>query len=319
LLIYKQYKKTKMKKILIACLFASSFLACKKGEVVPDPIQVIVPEFLEINPTTSSKLIGETAQFTLKYFNNQGVVAPTPTSGITWVSSNTSTATINQQGLATAVAPGQTFIKATYNGITSTSAVLTVVANSNVLANVNITPNTTQEILLNGTLNMTAAGTNIAGNPVSGLTYSWMSSAPTIIGVNNAGMVTGSAYGTANITATSSGIQSAPIMVQVIRQGNFTGMNSTGTAKLKIENGTLKLTTTANFTFRSAPDLRIYLTNSLTSIANAVQIAPLTSAGIIGGALSWNVPTNVTITQYRYALIWCAQFTGNYGAVDFGL
>jgi hypothetical protein len=309
-----------MKKLLFAMMLTASFVACKKSKVVDEVVTVTVPEFLDINPTTSSKLVGETAQFSLKYYNNQGVLAPTPTTGITWISSNTSVASINQQGLATALSAGQTFIKATYNGITSTSAILTVVANTNVLANVNITPNTTQEILLNGTTNMSATGTNLAGATLSGLTFTWASSASNLVAVSNTGVVTGTAYGSANITSASGGIQSAPTMVQVIRQGNFTGMNSTGVAKLKIENGVLKLTTSSNFGFNTAPpDLRIYLTNSLTSIANAVQIAPLSSAGITGGARTWNVPTSVTITQYRYALIWCAQFTGNYGAVDFGL
>jgi hypothetical protein len=310
-----------MKKILFAFMLTSSIVACKKkGEVVPDAIVVTVPELLDINPTTSSKLVGETAQFTLKYYNNLGVLAPTPTSGITWMSSNTNAATISQQGLATAIAPGQTFIKATYNGITSTSAILTVVANTNVLANVNITPNTTQEILLNGTLNMSANGTNLAGGSLSGLTFTWASDAANLVSVSNTGVVTGSAYGSANIRATSGGIQSAPTMVQVIRQGNFTGMNSVGTAKLKFESGVLKLTTSTNFGFNTAPpDLRIYLTNSLTSVANAVQIGALSTAGITGGARTWNIPANVNITQYRYALIWCAQFTGNYGAADFGL
>jgi hypothetical protein len=127
------------------------------------------------------------------------------------------------------------------------------------------------------------------------------------------------AYGSANITASANGIQSAPTMVQVIRQGNFAGQNSMGMAKLKIENGTLKLQTSSNFSVANAPDLRIYLTNTPTVIAGAVQIAPLSTAGQTSGMRSWNVPTNVTITQYRYAMVWCAQFGGVYGVVDFGL
>lgn len=303
-----------MKKIILAILVAASFTACKKGEVVPVADVVTVAERLEVTPATNSILIGQTAQFTAKYYNNQGVLSTLPSSAV-WSSSNNLVATINAQGLASAISIGQTNIKITYNNISAT-AVLSVVANSNVLANVNITPNATQEILLNGTANLMATGTNVTGGTISGLTYLWASSANNV-SVNN-GLVTGIAYGSANITATSGTITSAPVMVQVIRQGNFAGTNSTGTAKLKIENGTLKLTTSANFSFRPAPDLRMYLTNSLSSVANAVQIAPLSSAGITGGALSWNVPTSVNITQYRYALIWCAQFTGNYGAVDFG-
>jgi Bacterial Ig-like domain (group 2)/Electron transfer DM13 len=307
-----------IKKILFTVMIASTFAACKKaGEDVPVPPVVTVPERLEITPTTGSILTGQTTQFTLKYYNNLGVLATTP-AGIVWSSSNMSVATVNQTGLATAVAVGQTNIKAMYNAISATAAV-TVVANNNVLSTVSITPSTTQEILLNGTVNLSAVGTNLAGGVVSGLTFTWMSDAATSVQINSSGVATGMAYGSANITASTNGIQSAPTMVQVIRQGNFTGQNSMGMAKLKIENGTLKLQTSSNFSVANAPDLRIYLNNSPSNVTGAVQIAPLSTTGQTSGARSWNVPAGVTITQYRYAVVWCAQFGGAYGVVDFGL
>jgi hypothetical protein len=307
-----------IKKILFTVMIASTFAACKKaGEDVPVPPVVTVPERLEITPTTGSILTGQTTQFTLKYYNNLGVLATTP-AGIVWSSSNMSVATVNQTGLATAVAVGQTNIKAMYNAISATAAV-TVVANNNVLSTVSITPSTTQEILLNGTVNLSAVGTNLAGGVVSGLTFTWMSDAATSVQINSSGVATGMAYGSANITASTNGIQSAPTMVQVIRQGNFAGQNSMGMAKLKIENGTLKLQTSSNFSVANAPDLRIYLNNSPSNVTGAVQIAPLSTTGQTSGARSWNVPAGVTITQYRYAVVWCAQFGGAYGVVDFGL
>jgi uncharacterized protein YjdB len=307
-----------IKKILFAVMIASTFAACKKaGEDVPVAPVVTVPERLEITPTTASILTGQTTQFTLKYYNNVGVLAATP-AGVVWSSSNMAIATVSQTGLATAVAVGQTNIKATYNAISATAAV-TVVVNNNVLSTVTISTSMTQEILLNGTVNLSAVGTNLGGGVITGLTFNWMSDAPTSVQVNNSGVVTGMAYGSANITASANGIQSAPTMVQVIRQGNFAGQNSMGMAKLKIENGTLKLQTSSNFSVANAPDLRIYLTNTPTVIAGAVQIAPLSTTGQTSGMRSWNVPTNVTITQYRYAMVWCAQFGGVYGVVDFGL
>jgi hypothetical protein len=307
-----------MKKLLFAMLLASTFAACKKAsEDVPVPALVTVPERLEITPTTSSILTGQTAQFTIKYYNNAGVLAATPP-GIVWSSSNTAIASVNNTGLASAVAVGQANIKAMYNTISAT-AVVTVVTNSNVLSTVTITPSTTQEILLNGTVNLSAVGTNLSGGVISGLTFNWMSDAATSVQVNSMGMATGLAYGSANITATANGIQSALTMVQVIRQGNFVGSNSMGVAKLKIENGTLKLQTGSTFSVANAPDLRIYLNNSPSNVTGAVQIAPLSSAGQTSGAISWNVPAGVSITQFRYAVVWCAQFGGVYGVVDFGL
>jgi uncharacterized protein YjdB len=307
-----------MKRICFALALLCSLAACKKnGEDVTAPPVVTVPERLEITPTTSSILTAQTVQFTLKYYNNLGVLTTVP-AGIVWSSDNMAIATVNQTGLATGVAVGQANIKATYNNISATAA-LAVVVNNSVLSTISITPNTTQEILLNGTVNLSAQGTNLAGGVISGLIFNWMSDAATIVQVNSLGVATGMAYGSANITASANGIQSAPTMVQVIRLGNFAGQNSMGMAKLKIENGTLKLQTTSNFSVASAPDLRIYLNNSPSNVTGAVQIAPLSTAGQTSGARSWNVPAGITITQYRYAVVWCAQFGGVYGVVDFGL
>jgi uncharacterized protein YjdB len=306
-----------IKQISLAILLTTSLFACKKAVDVPPPTIVTVAERLEITPTTSSILTGQTVQFTLKFYNNLGLSTTVPAT-VVWSSDNLTVATVSQTGLASGITVGQANIKATYNGISVTAA-LTVVLNSNVLSTITIAPATTQEILLNGTTNLTAVGTNLAGGTISGLSFTWASSANTSVQINNAGMATGIAYGSANITATANGITSAPIMVQVIRQGNFTLMNSMGAAKLKIENGVLKLQTSSNFSVASAPDLRIYLNNNASNITGAVQIAPLSTAGQTMGMRSWNVPTGVTITQYRYAVVWCAQFGGVYGVVDFGL
>jgi Bacterial Ig-like domain (group 2)/Electron transfer DM13 len=310
-----------MKKIILFAAVAVAFTACKKsGEVVPLAEVVTVPEFLDIAPSTNSKLIGETAQFTLKYFNNTGVLAPTPSTGITWISSNPNVASINQQGLATALTTGQTFIKATYNNVTSTSALLTIVANNNTLSTITITPNGTKEILLNGTTSLSAVGTNLAGGVMSGLNFTWGSTNSPIVQISPSGVATGLLYGNSNITASSNGIQSAPTTIQVIRQGTFVGSNSAGMVKLKFENGNLVLQTTSTFSVStSPPDLRIYLSNNATNITGGTQIAALTTASQTSGARSWNVPASVSITQFRYAVVWCAQFPSTYGVADFGL
>lgn len=306
-----------VKRILIIILATLTFASCKKTAIdEPIPPIVTVPERLEITPTTSSILTGQTAQFTLKFYNNLGVLASVPNT-VVWSSSNTAVANVSQAGLASGLTVGTTNIKAMYNNIAAT-ALLTVVVNNNVLSTITIAPNAIQEILLNGTTALAATGTNLAGGTVTGLTFNWASDAANIT-VNNNGMVTGTGYGSANITASANGITSAPTMVQVIRQSNFSGQNSMGAAKLKIENGILKLQTTSNFSVASAPDLRIYLNNNPSNITGAVQIAPLSTAGQTSGVRSWNVPTGVTITQYRYAIVWCAQFGGAYGVVDFGM
>ena len=298
--------------VFVISAFVMLTSCSKKTDVTP---VAIVPERLEITPVSNSINLGETAQFTLKFYNNLGQQATVPTN-IIWSSANNTIATVNQQGLATGAGAGQTEIKANYNSISAT-ALLTVVSNSTQLATVMIMPAEIQEVGLNETVTLTAVGKNSSGTTISGLNFSWQSDNISFADVNSSGTVTGKAFGSANIKATSSGVQSPPLMVQVIRRGTFAGMASAGMAKLKIENNVLKLQTTSTFSVAtSPPDLRIYLGNNNTNINGALEVASL---GQRSGAQSWNIAAPTTIAQYRYVIVWCKQFGGTYGVADLGL
>jgi uncharacterized protein YjdB len=306
-----------MRTILYSLLLITLFgVSCGEKQTPVTP-PATVPERLEITPTTKSILVSETATFTLKFFDKLGKEAPVPTD-VKWSSANNAIATVNQQGVATGVGAGQVEIKATYNAASATG-LLTILAstNNNQVATVTIEP-TTKEIKLNENSILTAIAKNVSGQVIPGVTFSWKTNDTALVTVSaSTGAITGKAYGTTNITATASGINSAPAMVQVIRLSEpFANRSSTGRAKLKIESGVLKLQTSSDFSFSPAPDLRMYLGNDPNNITSAVEIASLTG---ISGAQSWNVPSGVTITQYRYAFIWCKRFTGNYGTADFGL
>lgn len=300
------------RKLFCIVAFIALLSSCNKSANVPP---ALIPERLEMSPVNNSIIIGATAQFTLKFYNNTGQEAAVPAT-VSWLSSNPAIATVNGQGLVTGITAGQVEIKAFYNSIVAT-ALLTVVINNNQLATVNITnvSGGVQEMLLNQNATLTAEGRNIIGQAIPGLVFTWASTNSSLVDINNAGQVTGKAYGTANVTATSSNIQSSPVMIQVIRMGNFVNMGSQGKAKLKIENNVLKLQTTSDFFVSNAPDLRIYLTNSTSSISGALEVATLSQRT---GAQSWNIAASTTITQYRYVMVWCKQFGGNYGHADLG-
>jgi hypothetical protein len=309
-----------MRKLLLATLVFTQLVACKKTETppAPPPVVVSVPERLELNPTSGSAVIGGTFQFTAKYFNTAGVEAPVP-SGAIWSSTNTAVATVSQTGLVTAVTSGTANIKITLNAASATVP-FTVVANTNQLATISLTPNTAQDITIGQTVLLTAVGANAAGGVVGGLTFGWASSSTSVVTIMPTGMATAVGYGAANITASANGVTSGTTTINVVRQGNFSGAGSAGTAKLKIDNGVLKLSTSANFFVSSSPpDLRIYLSANSNNISNSVLISNLTSIGQTSGARIWNIPTNVTISQYRYVLVWCAQVGGAYGVADLGM
>lgn len=81
---------------------------------------------IELTPTSASIVVGGTQQFTARAFdqNNQEISGVT----FTYTSSNTSVATINQNGLATSANAGTTQITASSGNTTSNAATLTVTA-----------------------------------------------------------------------------------------------------------------------------------------------------------------------------------------------
>ena len=296
-------------------------LSCKKKEADVAPVDV--PERLVMTPPTQNVVAGQTVTYSLAFYDKKEMLATLPTS-IVWSSSNNAIATVNN-GVATGISAGQATIKATYQspGIATpveTTALLTVLAAgtdlSNVVATVTI-QQTTQELSLNGTVTLQAVAKNSAGITLT-RTITWASANTNLASVNaTSGLVTGLTYGTANITATADGIQSSPIMVQVVRNATFSGQGSGGAVKLKIENNVLKLQTGSNFTTStSPPDLRIYLSNNPTNVTGGVQIATLSTRT---GTQTWNLPAGTTISQYRYAVVWCLQVNAFYGGADFGL
>ena len=122
-----------------------------------------------------------------------------PTTGGTWISSNPAIATITNAGLVTGISAGTanlTFTE-TATGCQSTNLVVTVSPKPQV------TLDGPSPICIDST-------TNLSANPSGG---TWVSNAPLIASVNNAGLVTGVAQGTAIFTYTSTaGCASDPIV-----------------------------------------------------------------------------------------------------------
>jgi hypothetical protein len=294
--------------LVLNCLLILASCSKKSADVAP----VEIPERLELSPAVKSIVIGDVTSFNAVFYDKLGKVIATP-QNISWSSSKVNIATISSTGAITGIGSGQTTIKATYNDIEAT-ALLTVVANNNEVATVTI--EAVKEINLNQSTVLQAVVKNNLGQVLQGLTVSWQSDNVNLVEVTQTGIIKGISYGTANVKATVEGIQSNSTMVQVIRSGTF-GSGGTGTAKLKIENNILKLQTSSNFSVStSPPDLRVFLTNSSTNITGAVEVASLTQKT---GEQTWNLPANVSITQYRYVMVWCKQFGGVYGLADLGL
>ncbi len=167
---------------------------------------------IAITPSAESIPLGLTRQFTaIGTFSDSST--QDLTTQVTWRSSNTAVATIGAAGLATSRAAGSTIITATFSGITSNSAQLTVTAP--VLISISVTP-ASASIPFGSTQQFTAMGT-YSDNSVQDLTTSatWNSSNSSVATISNTGLAFTTGIGTTNITAAFSGITSNTAVLTV--------------------------------------------------------------------------------------------------------
>jgi len=175
---------------------------------------------IAVTPLNASIVLGTSQQFTATGLLFGGFTQ-TLTSAATWSSSVPTIAvvgsTIASPGLAVSVAPGITVISASFNGVPSNAAALTVQAATLVSiavapANASIAVGNNQQFIATGvfsdgtTQDVTAAAT-------------WTSSSPAVVSVSNAagtkGQASALAVGTASVSATFSGITSNSATVAV--------------------------------------------------------------------------------------------------------
>jgi len=148
-------------------------------------------------------------------------------SQVTWSSDNTTVATIDSSGLATAVAIGTANITATLDGVTSPAVKLTVIAGVPTLVSIAVTPNPPAKLATGSTQQFVATGTYSDGSTADDSSkVTWASANTATATINSTGLATGVAVGASNITATLSGITSPAVVLTVVSP---TSTNSTTT------------------------------------------------------------------------------------------
>jgi uncharacterized protein YjdB len=182
-----------------ACTVLALFLllipvGCGDFFVAPGAIVSIT-----ISPNNPTIQPGKTQQFTANAILGDST-SKDVTSQTTWTSSNPSVATIDNSGLATAVAVGTTTITATSGGITATT---TLTVSNQVITSIAVTP-ATATLIIGQTQQLTATAT-LSDNTTSNVTNSvtWSSSNPAVATVTNTGLATAISTGTATITASA--------------------------------------------------------------------------------------------------------------------
>ena len=163
----------------------------------------ITPSSVEMNA------IGETVRLTAKVFDqNSNVMSGAP---VTWQNSDTDVATVNAQGLVTAVGNGRSTVT-TRSGNASAMAAVTVMQSAR---RITIEPTTATLFSLGQTVLLTATVLDGNDQPVTDASITWQSENPEVATVSDAGLVTAVLSGTTTITARSGDLSdSSEIYVQ---------------------------------------------------------------------------------------------------------
>ena len=176
------------------------------------------------------------------------------TASAAWASGTPGVALVGlHTGLATGVAAGSSAITATFGGVTSPAATLTVTAAT--VVSIAVTP-ATFPIAANGNKQFTATATMSFG-PTQDVTASatWASGTPgvALVGLNN-GLATGVAAGTSAITATFGGVTS-PAATLTVTAATVVSIAVTPATFSIAANGNKQFTATATMSFGPTQDV----------------------------------------------------------------
>ena len=317
-----------MNKIISIILVASLAFLSNCG--IEEDI-VVVNGSVEILPGNAGLLPGQTKQYKARYVEQSSEASDV---SFTWTSSNPSVATVDANGLVTAIATGSTSITATAFGASSVASTVNVVEDPTSVASIDLVGGLgfTGALLEGDTASLIAVAWNSDQDAIEGIDFTWVSSNPSVATVDANGLVTAVSAGSATITANAENVASNPLSIQVSQEAIIRtatlqgsgGYSASGDVELFInDNGELELSFLSNVQtpgFTNAPGVYVYLANGTTASAatsNGLEIA-LLPQNI--GPYSLIVPTNnpaETLTQFDNIVIVCVPFNITFGSATF--
>ena len=240
-----------------------------------------------MSPTSLNVLVGATQQFTATAFAANGAVLTGR--GVVWTSSASTVASINGQGMLTAVAAGTTTITAIVEGkTTSTTVTVSLVP----IASVTVTPSTFSMPAVS-TKAFIATAFDAAGNVITGRAVSWSSSNPALATISAQGVLTAaSSPGVVVVTATVEGF-TATAAVTIMPPTVATVTLNTFGAVLTV-GGTQVMVATAY----DAQGGEIVGRTVTWTTANAA-VATISSAGVVTATGAGSTTVTATIDEVR--------------------
>ncbi|QSE98271.1 Ig-like domain-containing protein [Fulvivirga lutea] len=310
-----------MRKIL-GMIFLATLSACIGTDVVNDPL--VDPTLtIEDDDKLVTLLVGDTEQLTVLYMNETGAAESVDP---IWMVDNSDIATVNNDGLVTASAKGQTNLRATFNGISSLDVLISVAENMDDIVKVLITEPEKSKIDVGEMLQLSATGWNLSNMQVVDGVVTWEVDNESVATISEAGVLTGISNGNVKITASIDGVNSVPVEVEVGSNAltaqfeGRSGYTAVGTATLDTnDDGDIILTLSDDFRTSFALGTFIYLSNSTSGSetkGGGLQLGEITT----NGAKTFNVSqanASVTLNTYRYVIVLCFPASITFGLADF--
>jgi uncharacterized protein YjdB len=241
---------------------------------------------IQVTPATAIVAEGTTQQFAATGTYSDGSTQ-TITGSVAWGSSNTEVATISRSGLATGLDEGTVNVTASFGGIASNSAALTVTSES--LVSIRVTP-AAASIAVGRTQNYVATGTYTDGS-VQTITkmVAWASSNTSVATISTGGLATGVTAGTVNISASLGTVTSNTATLTVTPVTLVSILVTPATASIA-KCATQQFTATGTYSDGSSQDL----TAVSSWISGATSVATIGSTGLATGVSAGS--TSITAT-----------------------
>jgi uncharacterized protein YjdB len=262
-------------------------------------VKIVPVVTVAVTPATATVTVGNTTTLTATPRDSAG--QPLYLRAVTWSSSNSARATVNASGVVTGVSAGAVTITATIEGKSGSSSV-TVAAVP--VATVTVTP-AAPNVTVGQTVQLTATPFSATGQPLTGRTTTWSSSASAIATVSSSGLVTGVSAGSAVITATIEG-KTATATVTV-----SAGQIATVTVAPLSATVNVAWTTNLTATARNSNGTVISGVTFTWSSSNA-SIATVSSTGVVTGV----APGNATISAVAGGKTGSSSITVQLAPVD---
>lgn len=237
---------------------------------------------VELTPDSLSLGVGATARLGVLVRDRSGALMDP--SLVTFSSSDEGIATVSDDGVVTAAAPGRADIVGTAGSVTATVSV-EVVRES--VGRVSITP-TTVSVSAGRTTTLVATVLDAAGRELTGRQVVWLSTNPAVATVGDSGRVRGVSQGVAIITATVEGVTaSAGVTVTRARVATITLTPADDT--LEVGDTVTIVASLLDATGRAVPDATV------TWASSAPDVATVAPSGLVTAVAPGTTEVTATV------------------------